>query len=516
MSIRKLLRLIRARLSQRIAFWVLVSILLIEAIIVIPSYIVRKDQLLAQLEELGLSTVLAIVNLEGVEADTTNLVFSAPKLARGTVVKGGAIYQHDGTRVGTFGELPTLTFDDVQSHTVVHALSDDRLRYDVAWSTSVLNAKYHVIARLDSTDVKEELDAYTWRMVFFILIITAFVTTAAMLAVSITVITPVLRLRDHLLATGEGQSYDSTCNLSIDRKDELGDVMSAFNTMSHKIKERTSALEATANDLTQANEQLQTLNDQLQNEIIMAQRIQQSLLPPAEPNWKGPNIRCYSIPASAVGGDFYVYHNLTDGVYGIAVGDVSGKGMPAALLMAVSVASFHSIAKDGLAPKELLAHLDQAITPFTHTTHQNCAMVYAMIQQLTPDTCVQQDTEYVLRVANAGCIAPIIRHVHGGAEWIDVGGLPLGTGLGLDGKNTYNEVCLSLAQGDIVLLMSDGVVEANNPDGAMFSFERLEQAVIDGPTTSAEDMLAHLKACIQTFVGNNEAHDDITIVVIQV
>lgn len=516
MSIRKLLRLIRARLSQRIAFWVLVSILLIEAIIVIPSYMVRQEQLLAQLEELGLSTVLAIIHLEDTDMFATNLVFAAPKIAKGTVVKGGAIYQHNGTRVGTFGELPDLAFDDLQGNTVVQSLSDDGLRYDVAWSTSVLNARYHFIARLDSTDVKEELDAYTQRMVFFILIITAFVTTAAMLAVSVTVITPVLRLREHLLATGEGQSYTDETELCINRKDELGDVMAAFNTMACKIKERTSALEATANDLTEANEQLQALNDQLQNEIIMAQRIQQSLLPQVKPNWTGPNMLCYTIPARAVGGDFYVYHNLTDGVYGVAVGDVSGKGMPAALLMAVSVASFHSIAEEGFTPKELLATLDQAITPFTHTTHQNCAMVYAMLQEPIPDTCVQQDTEYVLRVANAGCIAPIIRRLHGCAEWVDVGGLPLGTGLELGDKHTYPEVCLSLAQGDIVLLMSDGVIEANSPDGAMFGFERLEQAVIDGPTTSAEAMLAHLQACIQTFVGDNEAHDDLTIVVIQV
>ena len=110
----------------------------------------------------------------------------------------------------------------------------------------------------------------------------------------------------------------------------------------------------------------------IQQELAIAQEIQQSLLLPNKPDWTGIDVICHSTPAREVGGDFYTYHAFeldgsSEGIYAIAVGDVSGKGMSAALLMAVSLASFQSIIGQALAPRELLAHLDSAIVPYTRT-----------------------------------------------------------------------------------------------------------------------------------------------------
>jgi sigma-B regulation protein RsbU (phosphoserine phosphatase) len=86
----------------------------------------------------------------------------------------------------------------------------------------------------------------------------------------------------------------------------------------------------------------------------------------------------------------------------------------------------------------------------------------------------------------------------------------------LSGEVGYQEVEVSLAPGDLIILTSDGVIEANDATGEMFSFDRLEQAVATGPTASAEAMLEHLKAAVAAFVGRTEPHDDLTIVVVQV
>ena len=229
---------------------------------------------------------------------------------------------------------------------------------------------------------------------------------------------------------------------------------------------------------------------------------------------------CHSIPAREVGGDFYTYHAFNlDGNsefpsrYAIAVGDVAGKGMPAALLMAVSLASFQSVIGQALAPGKLLAHLDNAIIPYTRTTRRYCTLVYA---EITPPTThpIEGDKGGILRVANAGCITPIIRRVDGTVEWVEVGGIPLGVGLGA--KFGYQEVSLSLSKGDLVILTSDGVVEAMTEPEKMFGFERLEQAVASGPQTNAEAMLSHLRTTVETFVGDTEPHDDLTMVVVQV
>lgn len=199
----------------------------------------------------------------------------------------------------------------------------------------------------------------------------------------------------------------------------------------------------------------------------------------------------------------------TPSSFAVAVGDVSGKGMPAALLMAVSMASFQAIIGQGLAPKELLTYLDGAIALYTRTTGQNCALVY---MEITPPLLNKQ--EGFMRVANAGCVMPIIRRVDGSVNWIEVFGTPLG--MELSAEVGYQEVESTLAAGDLIILTSDGVVEANNGLGEMFGFDRLEEAVASGPTASAEAMLEYLKAAVAAFVGKTEPHDDLTIVVVQV
>jgi PAS domain S-box-containing protein len=269
----------------------------------------------------------------------------------------------------------------------------------------------------------------------------------------------------------------------------------------------------------------------IERELTLAQEIQQSLLPPAHPTWAGPDVFCYSLPAREMGGDLYAYHAFEKDESGrmrdenspssfiphpssfaIAVGDVSGKGMPAALLMAVSVASFQAIIGQGLTPKDLLSHLDQAIALYTSTTGQNCALVYLEIT-LYP-ALSEGGKGGVMRVANAGCVMPLIRRTDGSVSWIDVFGTPLG--MQLSTEFAYQEAEVPLTPGDLIILTSDGVVEANNAAGDLFGFDRLEQAVATGPTTGAEAMLEHLKAAVAAFVGNTEPHDDLTIVIVRV
>lgn len=280
------------------------------------------------------------------------------------------------------------------------------------------------------------------------------------------------------------------------------------------VSERTA-------ELSEANEHLRTLTDRLQQELTTAHEIQRSLLPPPRPNWSGLDVVCFSTSAREVGGDFYAYHAFgkenggmkneaaTSG-FAIALGDVSGKGMPAALLMAVSLASFQSVIGQALAPAELLAQLDAALVPYTRTRFlQNCALCYVEITHAPTG-----DQGGFLRAANAGCIAPLIRRANGPLEWVDIGGPPLG--IGLSGQTGYVESMLTLQSGDLLILTSDGVVEARNAAHQIFGFERLEQVVATGPAVSAEAMLAHLRAALLTFTAGTELHDDLTIVVVQV
>lgn len=272
-----------------------------------------------------------------------------------------------------------------------------------------------------------------------------------------------------------------------------------------EVKQRTT-------DLSEANRQLQELNTRLQDEVLLAQEIQQSLLPTPRPNWAGLDVVCYSRPAHEVGGDFYAYHAFGSHRFALFVGDVSGKGMPAALLMAVSVGSLQSIIDQAPEPEDLLTRLHQTLMPYNETTRQNCALCYV---EFMPNPV--NGTAGTLRVFNAGGITPLIRHADDGTvRWIDVIGLPLGVPLNNVPPGYHQQGAhLSLARGDMVVLVSDGVIEAQT-NREMFGFNRLEQAVAAGPPDSAETMLNHLQSQVSSFLGKAEPLDDLTIVVLRV
>ncbi|OQY44827.1 MAG: hypothetical protein B6242_11840, partial [Anaerolineaceae bacterium 4572_78] len=183
---------------------------------------------------------------------------------------------------------------------------------------------------------------------------------------------------------------------------------------------------------------------------------------------------------------FYDYHAFDDGRFGLAVGDISGKGVSAALLMAASLSQLDAAFSHAFSPAERLVYLDNAIKPYAQPHGQNCALCYVEIEQNS-----QGGTA---RMVNAGCAMPIIKWQDGSAEWVEIGGVPLGMGLGT----------------------SDGVIEAHDTKNTMFGFNRLEQIVKSGPIANAEAMLQHIRDEVIHFVGERDLHDDITIVVVQI
>ncbi|HEY1011820.1 MAG TPA: GAF domain-containing SpoIIE family protein phosphatase, partial [Herpetosiphonaceae bacterium] len=271
-----------------------------------------------------------------------------------------------------------------------------------------------------------------------------------------------------------------------------------YANLEHLVEERTA-------ELRQANQTLRALTDRLQSELALAQTIQRSLLPAGAPDWPGAEVASHTQAAREVGGDFFTYHTLGAGRHVVAVGDVSGKGMPAALLMAVSLASLQAAVSPELGPAALLGRLDEALRPYTASSRLNCALCYAEFA----------DGELV--VANAGCIPPLIRRAGApegvATEWAEAGGLPLGVALGRG--LGYRESRVGLRPGDLVVLSSDGIVEAQNRAGEMLGFERFEALVAAGPVAGAQALLNYLQAALAEFMAGAEPHDDLTLVVIR-
>lgn len=231
------LSFLKARLSRQIALWVFGSILVIEGIILVPSYFRHETELLTQLEEVSAATVDSLVFLLKQDMSDRNLFqIRIKKIIKDSpVVLGLSIYKNDGELKHTFGEVPELNLQIVKDAHIFRQRSLDGSRYDVAWTNRYLGGSYILIVRHDASSVKRELHAFTWRIAGLVAIIAAFVCLVTMLVLGATVIAPILRLRDDLIAAGEALSKDKDkpdfYSFSAKGKDELGDVMVAFNQM---------------------------------------------------------------------------------------------------------------------------------------------------------------------------------------------------------------------------------------------------------------------------------------------
>jgi len=250
---------------------------------------------------------------------------------------------------------------------------------------------------------------------------------------------------------------------------------------------------------------LERERERMEEELSTAWRIQTSLLPVSVPEIPGLDVAGFSRPARRVGGDFYNYFPFDQTRLGVAVGDVSGKGIQAALMMALSVGLLTTKARQDVSPAELLATLNRDLHPHTQRNWMNTALNYITFTPLEDLT-----NTWDICIANAGLVAPLVRRSHGKVEWLEIGGLPLG----ITENAQYEEHHIILAPGDMMLLSSDGVVEANNAQEQFYGDERLAACVADPPCCHAQLILKHVLNDVRAFTGNAEAADDMTMVVI--
>lgn len=236
--------------------------------------------------------------------------------------------------------------------------------------------------------------------------------------------------------------------------------------------------------------------ERIEQELRVARLIQQTLLPKELPAIDGWSLDAYYQPARAVGGDFYDFLPFSDGRLGLVIGDVTDKGVPAALVMATTRSILRTAAQEGQAtPGAVLARANDLLFPDIPPR----MFVTCLYGILNPHTGV-------LVYANAGHDLPHQRQV-GGAVELRATGMPLGLMPGM----SYEERETILAPGDSVLFYSDGLVEAHNTERDMFGFPRLMTLMSDWRDTTPliERMLNELAA----FTGADwEQEDDVTLV----
>jgi serine phosphatase RsbU (regulator of sigma subunit) len=269
----------------------------------------------------------------------------------------------------------------------------------------------------------------------------------------------------------------------------------------YRYREQAAALRATNEALERANQTL-AQQEAWHHELALAREIQASLLPRHDPTLAGFDIKGRSLPAEEVGGDFYTYFPLSGGRLGLAIGDVSGKGMPSALYMAIATSVIEAQAAISPDTVSLMRNVNNLLFPRMHEMGMNTALLYALF-----DLSRRQ-----LRVCNAGLIVPILYHDKA-VRYLESHGLPLGAVT----EGAYEELVVNLEPDDVVLLMSDGIVEAMNAQRELYGFSRLEAVLENCDTTmNAQTILNCIFDSTFNFMDGASPQDDMTLVVIRV
>ena len=238
--------------------------------------------------------------------------------------------------------------------------------------------------------------------------------------------------------------------------------------------------------------------ERIEQELHVARLIQQTLLPKELPQLPGWQISSYYQPARAVGGDFYDFLYFEDGRLGLVIGDVTDKGVPAALVMATTRSILRSTAHAAISPGKVLEQtndlLHQDIPPNMFVT-----CLYAILDPASGR----------LQYANAGHDLPYRRH-NGEVSELRATGMPLGLMPGM----AYEEKEITLDAGDSILFYSDGLVEAHNDRRQMFGFPHLMKLLEED--LNGTPVIDYLLAELAAFTGNDwEQEDDVTLVTLQ-
>ena len=244
----------------------------------------------------------------------------------------------------------------------------------------------------------------------------------------------------------------------------------------------------------------------MKRDLQIAREIQTWLLPGAPPQIPGLAIAYATRPANTVAGDYYDVFprpgrtNEENRVV-LAVADVAGKSIPAAMLMATFQASLKTLSTAQVALPELASNMNRYACS---NSQGGLRFTTAFLAEYDP---VRRTVDYI----NAGHNNPILRRANGQIERLDVGGLPFG----ILPETKYDSATITLAPGDWLVIFTDGLVEAENARQEDFGEARLLAAIEAGKSVEPADMLKRLMAEVDLFVGNTPQHDDVTCLLLK-
>lgn len=525
----------QGRLSRRIVFWVFFSVIVIETIILIPSFINREKELASHLKEVSMARIKMILEFIPGNISERMLFERITRMQQQPVVLGGALYRLDGTVVGVFGEPPPFPTNQADAGELVFVDEPNGDRYDFLVSSLQLPKESVLVIRLDASPIQHELYAFTFRIAGLVLIISIFVTVGAWFALNPIVVKPILRLRDDLEKAGNTISQDRHApefySVPVTRRDELGEVIKAFRNMYKQITDAIDERKRAEEALQKSFKQVDAYSQALNNELEKGRQMQSNFLPGQlliKPGWE---FSAYFKPARQVAGDFYDIFELQNDNVGFVIADVCDKGVGAALFMAL----FRSLIRifSGQTALEGLACLyDGEALRVDTSARDNEFFDY---QHLAALKAIQHTNRYIAENHGElamfatlffGVVDPasgILTYINAGHEPLYViessGGVknrlqPTGPAVGISSEVTFNIEEIQLMPGEVLLGYTDGVVEARSKNDQFFAQKSL-LSLLESEITSADNLLNMIASNVVKHINGAEQYDDITLLAIR-
>jgi phosphoserine phosphatase RsbU/P len=238
----------------------------------------------------------------------------------------------------------------------------------------------------------------------------------------------------------------------------------------------------------------------LKNDLEIAREIQKAMLPPGRFRAPGADVAGFSRPANTVGGDFYEILPLGDGRLVMAVGDVAGKGSPAALLMALLLAMMRTLNDERLEPAELIARLNVQVCRQAPGS-RFITLFYALFDMNTG----------MLTYVNAGHTPPLLLRNRGELERLHEGGIALG----MFDQSTYAAGRTVMQSGDLLAVYSDGITEAENPQGRPFDERGLENVLIAERHNNIAAIGSAVARAVEIHTADTRLADDLTLLLLR-
>jgi sigma-B regulation protein RsbU (phosphoserine phosphatase) len=242
--------------------------------------------------------------------------------------------------------------------------------------------------------------------------------------------------------------------------------------------------------------------ERLLREMLLAQEMQRRLLPQVIPSFTSMELDAVSTPAFEVGGDYYDFMQFDQNSVGIIVGDVSGKGVSAAFYMSEVKGIFQALGRMYASPRQFMLKANEALAG-SIDRRSFVSLIYALVDTRTGH----------LRLSRAGH-CPMLHVSAQGVSYVRPNGIGLGLTVGEVFESAMEEDHIQLQPGDVCLFYTDGVTEAMH-NGEEFGYQRLKELTEKLRSESASAIKGGVLETVQTFVGDDEAHDDLTLVVLK-